>query len=106
MPWSRLKENIVVVLRDEGYLRDYVVEDEGGHKQLRVFPKYDAYRRPVLTGLQRVSRPSLRVYVKHNEITPIRRGLGVNILSTPKGVLPDRVARRERVGGEVLCAAW
>lgn len=105
-PWSRLKERVARVLQEEGYLHDVIVREGEPKKQLRVYLKYDAYRRPVITGLQRVSRPSMRVYVGSREIPSVRRGLGVNVLSTPKGVLSDRIARKEKVGGEILCAVW
>lgn len=106
VPWSRLKEGIVRVLVDEGFLRDVAVTEQQGRKALRVGLRYDEYRRPVLSGIRRVSRPSLRVYVGSREIPSIRKGLGVSVLSTPKGVLADRVARKEHVGGEILCSVW
>jgi len=73
---------------------------------LRIDLRYDAQRKPVISGLKRVSRPSLRVYVGVKDIPAVRRGLGVNVLSTPKGILVDRTARRENVGGELLCTVW
>ncbi|MBI2963488.1 MAG: 30S ribosomal protein S8 [Deltaproteobacteria bacterium] len=106
MPWSKLKEGIARVLVDEGFLREVAVAEKDGAKILRVALKYDEFRRPVLTGIRRVSRPSLRVYVGTREIPTIRKGLGVSVLSTPKGVVADRVARKEKVGGEVLCSVW
>ncbi|MGH7822679.1 MAG: 30S ribosomal protein S8, partial [Candidatus Binatia bacterium] len=90
----------------EGFLRDVNVVEAEGRKAIRVFLKYDEFRRPVLSEIRRVSRPSLRVYVGSGEIAPVRNGLGLSVLSTPKGVLADRVARKENVGGEVLCSAW
>ena len=105
-PWSRLKEEVARVLCAEGYARDVSVSGTGIAKTLRVTLRYDEFRRPVMTGLRRVSRPSLRVYVKSREIPTVRGGLGVNILSTPRGILPDRVARKEKVGGEILCSVW
>ena len=105
-PWSKLKERVARVLLDEGYLQDVIVRDADAKKQLRVYLKYDSDRRPVITGLQRVSRPSMRVYVGSRKIPTVRRGLGVNVLSTSKGILPDRVARKERVGGEILFTVW
>jgi small subunit ribosomal protein S8 len=104
--WSRLKESVAHVLRDEGFLREVSVAEANGRKALRLALKYDEFRRPVITGIRRVSRPSLRVYVGAKEIPPIRGGLGVSVLSTPKGVVPDRIARKENVGGEVLCEIW
>jgi small subunit ribosomal protein S8 len=106
VPWSKLKEAIARVLVEEGFLREVAVNESEGRKVLRVTLRYDEYRRPVLSGIRRVSRPSLRVYVGSKKIPTIRKGLGVSVLSTPKGVLTDRVARKENVGGEVLCSVW
>ena len=79
---------------------------EGQFPTLRLGLRYDQTRRSVISGIRRVSRPSLRVYVGSDEIPSVRRGLGVSILSTPKGILPDREARRQGVGGEVICQIW
>jgi small subunit ribosomal protein S8 len=106
IPWSRQKEEIARVLVEEGYLESAAVVDGTPRNVLRVELRYDAQRRPVISGLQRVSRPSLRVYVGVGDIPAVRRGLGVNVLSTPKGILVDRNARREKVGGEVICTVW
>jgi small subunit ribosomal protein S8 len=106
MPWSRHKEAIAKVLVDEGYLESAAAVAEDGGRRLRIGLRYDERRRPVITGVKRVSRPSLRVYVGATEIPAIRKGLGVNVLSTPKGVLVDREARKQGVGGELLCTVW
>jgi small subunit ribosomal protein S8 len=106
VPWSRQKEEIARVLVDEGYLEGASVVDATPRNILRIDLRYDGQRRPVITGMRRVSRPSLRVYVGVKEIPAVRRGLGVNVLSTPKGILVDRNARRENVGGEVICTVW
>jgi small subunit ribosomal protein S8 len=106
VPWSRQKEAIARVLVDEGYLDGSTVVEGTPRNLLRIELRYDAQRRPVISGLRRVSRPSLRVYVGVEEIAAVRRGLGVNVLSTPKGILVDRVARKEHVGGEVICTVW
>jgi small subunit ribosomal protein S8 len=106
VPWTRQKEKIAQVLVDEGYLASATVVEAEPRKILRIDMRYDAQRRPVITGTRRVSRPSLRVYVPVDEIPSVRRGLGVNVLSTPKGILVDRNARRENVGGEVICTVW
>ena len=106
VPWSRQKEEIARVLVDEGYLGGASVMDATPRNILRIDLRYDGQRRPVITGMRRVSRPSLRVYVGVKDIPPVRRGLGVNVLSTPKGILVDRNARRENVGGEVICTVW
>jgi small subunit ribosomal protein S8 len=105
-PWSRTKESLARVLVAEGFLRDYTVVGDGVRKQLRVVLKYDDQRRPVITGLKRVSRPSLRIYVGKQDIPAVRGGLGINVLSTPDGILVDRDAKRRGVGGEILCAVW
>jgi len=105
VPYSRHKEAVARVLRDEGYLEGVAVTDEA-RPQLQVTLRYDASQRHVITGIQRVSRPSLRVYVGAKEIPAVRRGLGVSIVSTPKGLLSDREARRQGVGGEIICKVW
>ncbi len=106
VPCSRLKEQVVGVMKSEGFLREYAVAEVGGHKVLRIWLKYDEVGQPVIIGLRRVSKPGLRVYVGVREIPWVRQGLGISILSTPRGVLVDEEARRQRVGGEVLCAVW
>jgi len=106
VPWSIIKERVVTVMVQEGYLSDCTVVEEGGHKKLRVSLKYDAQNRPVITGIRRISRPSLRTYVGTKEIPSVRGGLGVNILSTSAGILVDREAAKRGVGGELLCSVW
>ena len=107
MPWTRHKEAIAKVLVEEGYLESVAgVDGDAAKRTLRIGLRYDDRRRPVINGVKRVSRPSLRVYVGAGEIPPIRRGLGVNVLSTPKGILVDREARKQGVGGELLCTVW
>jgi len=107
MPWSRHKEAIAKALVSEGYLESAAeVAEEGKGRTLRIGLRYDDRRRPVILGVKRVSRPSLRVYVGATEIPAIRKGLGVQVLSTPKGVLVDREARKQGVGGELLCTVW
>jgi small subunit ribosomal protein S8 len=106
VPWSRQKAEIARVLAEEGYLGGTAVIDGTPRNVLRIELRYDSDRRPVITGLRRVSRPSLRVYVGAKDIPAVLGGLGVNVLSTPRGVLVDRVARRENVGGEVICTVW
>ena len=106
VPWSRQKQEIARVLTEEGYLESVTAVDEGGRRALRIVLRYDGQRRPVIMGLKRISRPSLRVYVGVDEIPDVRRGLGVSILSTPRGMLADRKARKEKVGGEVICTVW
>jgi small subunit ribosomal protein S8 len=108
VPWSRVKENIVKVLVEEGYVKEYkkVKAAVGAGEELIIQLKFDRDNRPIILGLKRVSRPSLKVYVGAQQLTPIRKGLGINILSTSKGILVDREAQRAKVGGEVLCSVW
>jgi small subunit ribosomal protein S8 len=106
VPWSRHKEAIAATLVSEGYLESSAGVEEEGRRWLRIGLRYDDRRRPVINGLRRVSRPSLRVYVGAKEIPAIRKGLGINVLSTPRGVLVDREARKQGVGGELLCTVW
>jgi small subunit ribosomal protein S8 len=108
VPWSRVKENIVKVFVEEGYVKEYkkVKAAEGAGEELIIQLKFDRDDRPIILGLKRVSRPSLKVYVGAQQLTPIRKGLGINVLSTSKGILVDREAQRANVGGEVLCSVW
>lgn len=108
VPWSRVKESIVKVLIEEGYVKEQrkIKAAEGGGEDLVVQLKFDRESRPIITGMKRVSRPGRRVYVGANEATPIRKGLGIHILSTPKGILVDREAQKAKVGGELICSVW
>ena len=102
MPASKLKAAIAKVLKDEGYIEDFAVRENGAKKELAIALKYYAGR-PVIERLERVSKPGLRVYKGRNEIPRVMNGLGVAILSTSRGVMTDRKARADGVGGEVLC---
>jgi len=102
VPASRLKVEIARVLKEEGYILNYKVAEEGARKTIKIYLKYHN-NRPVITDLKRVSRPGCRIYVGRDRIQPVLGGLGVSILSTPKGVMTDKQARREGVGGELLC---
>lgn len=106
VPRSRLKLAIVRILREEGFVQDYEEINEGPQGFIKVFPRYDATNQAVLRGLQRISKPSRRLYVGKDDIPRVRNGLGVAILTTPRGVLTDREARKAGVGGEVLCYVW
>ena len=102
MPSSRLKVSIAQVLKDEGYIEEFAVREQDEKRQLRIGLKYYAGR-PVIERLERVSKPGLRVYKGRNDIPRVMNGLGVAILSTSRGVMTDRKARADGVGGEVLC---
>ncbi len=105
-PWSRIKEAIATVMKQEGYITELSTVQDGPRRMLRLQLKYDTSGRPALLGLQRESKPSLRKYVGAGEIPLVRNGLGVNIVSTSRGVLVDREARKQHVGGEILCSLW
>ncbi len=102
MPSSKVKVAIAQVLKDEGYIDDFAVKAEGAKTELNIALKYYAGR-PVIERLERVSKPGLRVYRGRNNIPQVMNGLGVAIVSTPKGVMTDRKARQTGVGGEVIC---
>ncbi len=102
MPSSKLKAAIAQVLKDEGYIDGFAAKNEGGKSQLEISRKYYAGR-PVIERIERVSRPGLRVYKGRHDIPQVLNGLGVAIVTTPKGVMTDRKARAAGIGGEVLC---
>jgi len=102
MPASKLKASIAQVLKDEGYIEDFALRGDGARRELRIGLKYYAGR-PVIERLERVSQPGLRVYRGRDDIPRVMNGLGVAILSTSRGVMTDRKARADGVGGEVLC---
>ena len=106
MPSSKIKETLAALLVDEGYLESYEVEQTKPQATLHIRMKYGSNRERVLTGLRRVSKPGLRVYVKKDEIPRVRNGLGLAVITTPRGLLTDRQARRAGVGGEVICHVW
>jgi small subunit ribosomal protein S8 len=106
MPSSNLKVEIARILKDEGYVGNFKVVDEKGKKTLRVFLRYTTDRRSVITDLKRISRPGSRRYTGKRGIRPVVGGLGISVLSTPRGLMTGQSARREGVGGELLCEVW
>ena len=106
IPGSKLKTELAKVMKDEGYIRNYKFLKDSKQGILRVYLKYDQEQNPVICSLARVSKPSRRVYVKGKEIKPVYNGMGITILSTSKGILSDKQARNENVGGEILCTIW
>lgn len=106
IPGSKLKQTMLYLLSDEGYIGKVRFEKDKHQGILVAQLKYDKDNRGIIDGIQRVSRPGLRVYRRHDEIAPVRGGLGVALVSTSTGVLTDREARKKRVGGEVLCEVW
>jgi small subunit ribosomal protein S8 len=108
IPWSRTKEGIARILVAEGFLQEAkkVKAKERTGEELLIQLRFDKAKQPIVSGLKRISRPGRRVYVGSAEIPPIRAGLGINILSTPRGILVDREARKAKVGGELICSVW
>jgi len=106
VPASKLKMEIARILKEEGYLSNFKATEENGRKLLRLYIKYGSNNDAAITNLSRVSRPGCRVYVGHNEIPRVLGGLGISILTTPKGVMTGRQARKTGVGGEILCEVW
>ncbi len=106
MPSSKMKLAIAKILKDEGFIGDYEVVRGKPHRTIRVRLKYHDRNVPIITGLERVSKPGLRVYVQRNEIPRVFSGLGIAIVSTPKGVMEGHQAWRQGVGGELLCYVW
>lgn len=106
IPASRVKREIAAILKREGFIRDAEYIEDNKQGVLRIFLKYGPNNEKVISGLKRISKPGLRVYAKANEIPRVLRGLGIAILSTNKGIMTDKEARQQNVGGEVLAYVW
>ena len=106
VPSSKLKVEIARILKEEGYIANFKAVEEEGRKIIRVYLKYGAENEAAISNLQRVSRPGCRVYVGSSDIPRVLNGMGINILTTPKGVMTGRDARKQGVGGELLCEVW
>lgn len=106
MPSSKLKVELAKLLKDEGYIVDYSVREVGKFKVLAITLKYDERRKAVIANLKRISKPGLRSYCKSKNLPKVFGGMGIAIVSTSKGLMTDRKARKENMGGEVLCYVW
>jgi small subunit ribosomal protein S8 len=106
VPASRLKSDIAKILKDEGYIANYKLTEDGTQRSIRIYLKYTPGNMPVISRIERVSRPGCRVYVGSKGVQRVLGGLGINILTTPRGVMTGHSARKEGVGGEVLCQVW
>ena len=106
IPSSNLKKRIVFVLKEEKYIEDFMFINNGVKSSIRVLLKYDYHGKAVISGIERISKPGLRIYVGQNQIPRVLDGLGISILSTSKGVISNKVAKRLGVGGEILCNVW
>lgn len=106
MPSSKMKETIASILKEEGYIENYSIEKNDVQNTLTLTLKYGNNKERVITGLKRISKPGLRVYASHEDIPTVLNGLGIAIISTPKGVMTDKLARKNNVGGEVIAYIW
>ena len=106
VPSSKIKVGIASILRDEGYIKDYEYIEDGKQGIIRIYLKYGPNKEKVITGLKRISKPGLRVYVKKDEIPKVLGGLGTAVISTSKGLMTDKKARTAKLGGEVICYIW
>lgn len=106
IPASKMKQSMAEILKAEGYIKHYEYIKDGKQGIIRLFMKYGPNRKKVITGLKRISKPGLRVYVRKDEVPRVLGGLGVAILSTSKGLMTDKQARKEGLGGEVICYIW
>jgi small subunit ribosomal protein S8 len=106
IPASNIKKSIAQILLDEGFIKGYQVIDDNKQGVIRITLKYGDNRSQVITGLRRVSKPGLRIYSSCEDMPKVMKGLGIAIISTPKGVMTDKMARKENVGGEVLAFIW
>lgn len=106
IPASRLKKSLASILKEEGFIKDYEVIDDGKQGIIRIYLKYGANRERVLTGIKRISKPGLRVYARKDQVPRVLGGLGLAILSTSRGIMTDKQARKLGLGGEVICYVW
>lgn len=106
VPASNVKKKISLILKHEGYINDFIIVKDGLQDFLRIYLKYDHDSKPTIEGLKRASKPSKRYYVKKDEIPRTLNGLGITILTTSRGIVTDKVAKANNVGGEVLCYIW
>ncbi len=104
--WSKLVQNIAEVMKENGFIEQYLVREVDGKQEMRVFLKYNAMRKSVIRGLKRISVPGRRRYVGAEHVPSVFNGLGISVISTSQGVLSSHEARKRHVGGEVLCYVW
>ena len=106
VPASNIKKEIARILKEEGFIKDYKIVDDNVQGTIELTLKYTAKKERVITGLKRISKPGLRVYVQKDEVPKVLNGLGIAIISTSKGIMTDKEARKENIGGEVLAYIW
>jgi small subunit ribosomal protein S8 len=106
IPGSKIKAALANVLKEEGFIRNFKFIKDNKQGTIRIYLKYDKNERHAIYGLERISKPSRRVYVKGGDIKPVLNGMGISVLSTSRGILTDKKARQENLGGELLCKIW
>ncbi len=106
MPASKLKIAVLKILKEEGFISDFELIKGKPERQIKIRLKYGDNNKSIISGIERVSKPGLRIYAQHNEIPRVYGGVGIAIMSTPKGVITGQQARRHKVGGEVICYVW
>ena len=106
IPSSKIKLAIAKIMQEEGYIKNYEYLEDGKQGVIRVYMKYGANKQKIITGLKRISKPGLRVYVKKDDIPKVLGGLGTAVISTSKGLMTDKNARKSKLGGEVICYIW
>jgi small subunit ribosomal protein S8 len=105
--WSKLKQSLAEILKDQGFIHSFMIKQETNDRgTIRMYLKYSENRKPVIQGLKRMSRPGLRQYVKHDDIPNFYGGLGLSIVSTSQGVIPGAEAKNRKIGGELICMVW
>lgn len=106
IPASKMKQGLASILKEEGFIKDFEYIEDGKQGMLRLYLKYGASREKVITGLKRISKPGLRVYARGDQVPRVLNGLGIAVVSTSKGLMTDKKARVEGLGGEILCYVW
>ncbi|QER41475.1 30S ribosomal protein S8 [Thermodesulfobacterium sp. TA1] len=106
VPSSKIKLAILKILKEEGYIEDFIYHDEKPQGKIEIVLKYDEFKRPVISGIKRVSKPGRRIYRRYKDLSKVLDGLGIAIVSTSQGIMTDHEAKRRKVGGEVICEIW
>ncbi len=104
--YSKIIEGIVQILKENGFIKNFKVAAEGKNSYIRVYLKYDANKKPVINEITRVSKPGLRKYIGAKKIKPFKNGIGIRILTTSKGIITDKEAKKQNIGGEIICEIW
>jgi small subunit ribosomal protein S8 len=106
MPSSKMKVSLAEVLKNEGYIRSYFSKEDGSFTTLSIELKYDENHYPAIEGIKRISKPGQRMYAKKTELPKVRYGLGIAVITTSRGMMTDREARKQNIGGEIICSVW